>query len=392
MHKKIVTLLQASILSIQLLQSPVQAKIFNADTTMPDTTVTITALTAAGLYIGYNYLTRQDYLVEKKHPHAYAWYQAMQLKYPGIFDDILFIQTPTGSLIGDTLAKFATTCNIMHHENRIFFDATSLQEIALIYNKVIDGYPLHNNEKLTLALYEFMLLHQAGHIIHQDSRDLMVFMTGLFGALHGTEYAYRQFEKTDTITPQPQATEHKETSNKDDEKNIFAGIELPELSSALGKDGAQATTTLLDTLGLPSKIPGILATGQGLAFITGIIALLRYQEAKADQFACKQADLTTLQQALSLFENDEVDILFELENKTVLPYIPATSAHEHIIQSIAQPLEYTALYAAQQFYLLFKKSAITRWIFDFTQNAIHQGPSIRAAMIHNEIAQRSMDH
>jgi hypothetical protein len=316
----------------------------------------------------------------------------MQRKYPGIFDDILFIQTPTGSLIGDTLANFAKTCNLLHHEKRIFFDATNLQEIALIYNKVIDGYPLHDNEKLTLGLYEFMLLHQAGHIIHQDSRNLMVCMTGLFSALHGTEYVYSQFEQADTITPQAQAIEDEKTANKDDEKNIFAGIELPELASTLGKDGAQATTTLLDTLGLPSKIPGILGTGQGLAFMTGIISLVRYQEEKADQFACKQADLATLQQALSLFENDEADILFELENKTVLPYIPATSVHENIIQSIAQPFEYTALYAAQQFYLLFKKSAMTRWIFDFTQNALHQGPSIRAAMIHNEIAQRSMNY
>jgi hypothetical protein len=105
MNKKLLKLLSIGILTLQLSQSPSQAKLFNADTTMPDATLPTTLCTAAVLYTGYNYLIRQDFLVEKKYPSAFAWYQSMQAKYPGLLDGIYFIQRPAGSLIPDFLSK-----------------------------------------------------------------------------------------------------------------------------------------------------------------------------------------------------------------------------------------------------------------------------------------------
>ena len=391
MKKNILKMLSIAMLSMSLTQAPLEAKVFNADTTMPDLALPMTLFTAAGLYIGYNYIIRQDFLVEKKHPAAFAWYQSMQAKYPGIFDGIYFIQTPSGSLVPDLIAKYAKQCSWTRHDNRIYFEKNDLQKIALIYNKVIDGYPLHKTEELALACYEFMLLHEAGHLTHKDSQNLMVSLGGLCGLVYGGQYAYDKiYPATATCTSTKNQTKEQATTPAPTQadKNMLFGYELSNLKDIIGENGATATTTMLDTLGFPSKIPTILGTAQGATFVAGIIALLRHQEYSADEFACTTADTQTLQHALVLFEDDETDILYELETKTVMPYIPAASAPESTVQQVAQVVEYTALYAAQQFYLLFKKTMPTRWFFDFTQNALHHGPSVRAQMIHDEIERR----
>ncbi len=389
-------MLGIAILTTHLIQSPLQARLFNSDSTMPDTTIPMTVITAAGLYVGYNYLIRQDFLVEKKYPAAFAWYQAMQRKYPGLFDSIYFIQKPSGSLIPDTLNQFAQQCNWTRHNNRIYFDKNDLGTISLIYTKVIDGYPLHKKEQLILACYEFMLLHEAGHLAHQDAQTICAYIVGMFGLLYGSEIAYNYTtqpaatDQSQSTAPATQkSTEHQTpATTAPTDKNMFGGYQLPDLKDLIGEHGATVTTTMLDALGFPSKIPGILASAQGVTFVAGIIALLRHQEYTADTFACTHADTQTLQYALAMFEDDETDILYELETKTVMPYITPASAQEETVQQVAQVAEYTALYAAQQFYLLFKQTISTRWLFDFTQNALHHGPSIRAQMIHDELERR----
>jgi hypothetical protein len=388
MKKNFLKMLGIAMLSMNLIETPVQA----VDTTIPDTKLisfqgkefldqtsafTGSAVgTAAILYIGYNYLIRQDYLVEKKFPMAFAWYEAMAEKYPGIFDGIYFVQTPKSSMIPDMLAGLAKKCNWTHQENRIYFAKDDLKQIQFIYNKVVDGYPLNKKEAQTLARYEFTLLHQAAYIANQDSKKFVAGLAGILTAAHGTEFVYNKLTGSTSKSINPK------------DKNVLAGQELLKLEDVVGKKAASGITETLKLLNLPSKIPAVLATGTGAASIAGIVALLRYQEAQADKFVLEHATTETLQAALALYENDDVDTLYQLETKTVDAYIPAASALESAIQSVMQPIEYTALYAAQQFYLLFKQTAVTRWIFDFTQDALHQGPSIRAQNIKDEIARR----
>ena len=352
MNTKNIKFLCFALLSINLTQAPIKANLINVNA---ETTNAIppTVLAATCIYVGYNYLMRDEHLVRNKFPHAQTWYDDMATKYPEAhLNKKQFVQSlkPNTSLIPDFLGKTAQSCYWFSSYDHIFFTEEDLKEITYLYKKVIDGYPLDNNEQLALAQREFTLLHEAGHIEHKDSKNIIITIIGLLAATEGTEFIYNKIV-------QPVESKIKDPENR---KYLYGLIE----------------------------VPGPLFTLKGLTTVSGLISILRYQEIEADKFACKLADSKTLQGTLPLFENDEIDPMFELEHKKITPFIKSNSQTREMLEAIVGPLEFAALLVIQQVGLLIRSNSITRWMYDFKKDMTHQGPSIRAQAIKDELKRR----
>ncbi|MBV8660523.1 MAG: hypothetical protein JO129_00030, partial [Candidatus Dependentiae bacterium] len=155
-----------ALLCINLIQSPIKAEIINGNTTTPDK-IAPTIGIAAALYVGYNYLSREEFLVKNTHPHAQAWYNSLIKKYPDAhLDTRKFIQTPSGNFLSipKFLSDFANQCSWISAYDHIYFSSDSLKEIDYLYKKFMQGYPLDKDEQLALARQEFILLYETGHI------------------------------------------------------------------------------------------------------------------------------------------------------------------------------------------------------------------------------------
>lgn len=351
MNTKIVKLFLAALLSFHVMQSPIQTKALNNNASLSNA-IPPTALVAVCIYVGYNYLIREDFLVENKFPHVQTWYNAMKKKYPAAhFDTKMLVQTPKLSLVPDTLAAWAKKCCWFTSFDNIYFKENDLKEISYIYKKVIDGYPLDNFEQLALARHEFILLHEAGHIEHNDSTEVLISIIGLLALTQGIDIVY-----TTVIDP---GSAYKKTPK--DKSYLFGQFE----------------------------VPGVLFTLKGATFMAGLLAILRQQETHADEFARKLADNQTLKDALSLFEDEEVDPLFELETRTMKSYIKTKSTVGSTIQTVANPIEFSALLLIQQILLVVKSIPPARWLYDFKKDMTHEGPSIRAQKIKDELTRRN---
>lgn len=348
MNIKKLKFLCAALLGINLMQSPVQATILNDNTTYYPN-IAQGAGVAVALYVGYNYLIRQEYLVANKFPVAQAWYDALAQKYPAAhLDQKQFVQKPKHSLIPNQLADFAKSCSWSSNHDYIYFEDTTLAGITFLYQKVLDGYPLNEKEQLILASLEFVLLHEAGHIEHDDAKDIMITIFGLLFLTHGTQL---------------------ESAIKKEAPEDFALINQWPLKSE-------------------TTIPGVLALPEAATFMAGLIAMLRYQESRADKFAYTIADNNALKGAITIFEDEDTDKLYDLENKKMTPFIKTDSTIGNVIQTVVGPVEFIASVLVQQFFLLVKSTPESRWIFDFIQNPVHPGPSVRAQAIKDELARR----
>ena len=350
-HKKL--LLAATMLvGLHTIETPVYPTINNTSPTVP-TLLTPTVIVAGSLYIGYNFLTRQNFLVSKKFPQAQAWYDALAKKYPQAnFDKIYFIQRPESDPISDMIADIAKTCSWTSSYHHIYMKKDELTEINHLYKKFLDGYPLDDEEVGKLAGYEFTLLHEAGHIKNNDAQTLLA---SIF-VLLGTSHVINVFEKKDIDNTQ--------------DIQLFSGVEF------LGNNFGEI------------KIPGALTTFSTGSFIAALAIILRYQETNADKFALEAADLQALQGGLATFENDEIDPLYDIENKTLEPHIPTNSYVGKFFQTCIGSIECIVGYAQLQYHLVMKSTKTTRWIFDLLHNQIQQGPSVRAQAIKSEIAKR----
>jgi Zn-dependent protease with chaperone function len=355
MNTKKLKFLCAAILCINVLQSPIQATIKNEDTTFcPDIMPGI--YTAAALYFGYNYLIRQEYLVKNKYPVAQAWYDMLAEKYPAAhLNQKQFVQTPKISLIPDQLTNFAKSCSWSSNHDHIYFTDADLGEITFLYQKMLDGYPLHEDEQLALARKEFIILHEAGHIEHDDAKDLLITIFALFATIEGIEYVLHD-------TTEPSITSR----------------EVPKDYTVVPMWPFESMTT----------VPGIATTAQGITFMTGLIAMIRYQESRADKFACKIADENALKGAITLFEDESIDPLYGMENRKITPYITTESTVGKVIQTVTGPIEFILSACSYKFFMFIRSIPETRWLHDFTKDAIHQGPSIRAKLAKDELARR----
>lgn len=351
-----IQLLCAALLSIDLLQSPLQATIKQENPVYYKNALTGAGI-AVALYIGYNYLIRQEYLVCNKFPIAQTWYDKLAKKYPEArLDQKQFIQKPKLSIIPDALTDLANTCNWVSSADHIYFSDDVLTIISILHQKEIDGYPLSQTELLSLARYEFELLHEAGHLEHDDAKDIMITIAALLALTHGYNLL-----------------EHTSTPKNPQDVDLFKALFQTE----------NATPDSMKIM-----IPGILTIPQGITFMAGLLTMLRYQESRADKFACSLADDNTLKGAITIFENEELDKLYDLENKKITPYIKTNSTVGKIIQNVAGPVELLTSIILQQAFLLVKRFPETRWCFDFVYHPAHPGPSIRAKNIKNELAHR----
>jgi|SRR3989339_933678 len=358
MNTKKLKFLCTAMLCLNMLQPSMQATIKNENTTFTPNILPGMYL-ATGLYIGYNFLIRQEYLVKNKFPVAQAWYDVITKKYPAAhFDKKQFVQTPKNSIIPNFLSDFAKKCSWSSNHDHIYFTDGQLAEITILYQKMLDGYPLHETEQFALARHEFTLLQQAGHIEHDDAKDIMITMFGLFTAIAGIEYVVNS-------KAQPSIISH----------------EVPEDYTVINYWPLKDMTT----------IPGIATTAQGATFIAGLIAMIRYQESRADQFACTIADENTLKGAITIFEDEDMDTLYGMENRKITPYIETESTVGKVIQTVTGPIEFIASAALYQFLMFVRSISETRWLYDFKEDAVHQGPSVRAQLIKDELARREQN-
>lgn len=365
MNTKTLKVLCAAILSINLLQSPLPATIINKDSTyaLP---FNAAAMSAGAVYLGYNFLVRQDYLVSKKAPEAQLWYEAMAEKYPNAhLQTKQFVQKNNQSgYIPEWLATATKKCNLISNYNHIYFTKEALKEITYVYKKVLAGYPLDAKEESAMARYEFILLHEAGHIEHNDSTNILKAVGALTVGLIGANAAAIQ------MLPEkhPYPVNYK----------ISVPYNVKISQSVIDIQKAEFNICLAPVL-------------SQMAFFSVLVTMLRHQEAQADTFAYKMMDTQTLQKALTLFENDEIDPLFELEKTEYSPYLQSDSTIGNVVQTVVDPIDTLYAMLCKQVGLLIRSTKLTRWAYDYSTDAVHQGPSVRAQNIKNEIARRTLE-
>ena len=273
--------------------------------------------TTASLIIANNYiqtvlLVKEEYLVKNKFPFAQEWYDALNVKHPEAeLDKKLFLQEMRG-----IPAKMTSWCSTF---NDIYFPQESLKEINTIYKKKMNNEEITKEEETALCKEEFILLHEAGHIQHNDIRNRLCCLFGVNAALIAT---------------------------LDNSKNNVGTYYL--------------------------------------AMIATLIGTSRFQESNADNFACENSDINALEGGITFFENEEVDPLFNIENKKNSPFIPAEYSVGKLIQCCYE--------FSDEFNLLIfktiKKLSISRWTYDFMRAPTHPGPSARAQKLRDTIAAR----
>ena len=300
---------------------PVKAEIKLSDMTSP---IIGTALVAAATYTVVTHLIHEDALVKSKYPHAQAWYDAMGLKYPKAhLETKPFLQKIWGMPV-----KLMSWCSTF---NQIYFPQDALIRINSLYGMQLDNQTLSQEDQLYLAEQEFILLHEAGHIEHNDITRALI-CTAALGALTGAL-----------------------TSDKSSLQNQNP---LPVASSAI-------------------------------SLIMIHMILSRYHERNADAFAYTNSDDLALQGGLQFFESELVDPLFNIENKQPSPYVDTNSPVGTVAQSLVSCVEIPAFYIGKVTGTIINSTSITRWLYDAARGLTHPGGPVRAQAIRDEIARRS---
>lgn len=290
-----------------------------------------------GLIVGIQYV-KTNYLIQKKHlvttdyPYAQAWYDAMAIKYPKAhLDQKLFLQT-----FRHVHKNQITWCSIF---NDIYFPQKSLQDINRLYKNVIDGIELSREDQLLLGKEEFILLHEAGHIEHGDIFSRLVSIIGIFATLELLRAYYMSANLNwNTL----------ESYNRQNTANNLYIIEL-------------------------------------LLFFPMIFNMLsRSHEKNADKFSYSQIDENALHGGISFFENEDIDPLFDIENKTVSPFIPVDSSFGKLMQVWANHEDQNQLTQLKAI------KAIPIWhsFYKWMNASSHPYPSDRAQAIKDELAKR----
>ena len=165
------------LLSINLTQTPLQASPTGQAISNITTFSTIIGLITLSNYINCTYLVQEKFLVKADYPHAQAWYNEMAKKHPTAhLNDKLFLQTMRG-----VPSRYMSWCSTF---NQIYFPQEALKDIDNLYRKkTIDGHPLTDKEILIMGMQEFVLLHEAGHIEHDDMTNRLLTLIGCFTAI-----------------------------------------------------------------------------------------------------------------------------------------------------------------------------------------------------------------
>ena len=365
-------ILLATLLTFGLGQTMV-ADITNASNTNFPKAFTPAILAGGALYIGYNYLVREDMLVENTHPHAFAWFKEIQKKYNNEeLNQIIFLQKPKKSPIYDFLANSVKACNWSNsYKNRVFFSKDSLKEINFIYKNILLGNFVEDKDLLALARYEYVLLYETGYAQHHFMQDLLGSILALTAATITIDNISKEYNNSQTLIGTENYIKSIATSNQ---------TELPKANNE--------TKFALGLLGLPGQLPDTVATSMGAGVLGAIAATLQYEAAKADRFALKHADTKTLNAALKLFKNSDVDPLYDIENATLKPFVPVEGLFGNTIQNIAGSAEAFTGFLVQQCLMLIKTVPATRYAYGLIQDATHQPAYVRALQIAEEIVER----
>jgi len=276
---------------------------------------------AAISYAVTTYLPTEEMLVKTDFPAAQAWYDAMTVKYPEAnLNEKLFLQT-----IRKQNKKYISWCSTF---NQIYFPQEALKEIEVSYQKILDGDILTDEETLALGKQEFILLHGAGHIEHNDITKRFMYMIGAFG--------------------------------------------ITEAARAIYKEKTKKQSTYLD------YYLELIA----FSILTSIPT--RFQESAADAFAYELADMNALNGGISFFENEEVDSLWNIENKELSPFIETDSIIGKLIQAYFRYIDQQELAEKKAT----KENFLLRWWYDYQHGPTHPGASVRAQSIRDEIARR----
>jgi len=289
----------------------------------------LAAVAAAESLFGYTILyTVENYLI-KEDALVSAKYPYAQQWYQA-----LAAQYPDAQLLDKRFlqemyvvpAKLIQWCSTL---NAIYFPQKSLKEIDRIYKKFLDGDSLLDDEKLLLAREEFILLHEAGHI----------------------QYKHIPSRITRALVTQ-----------------ILVGCSVTILAKKYDWD-----LQFYQKLGVSSMIGSRL-----------LLYFSRADEVQADDFACERVGIDELNGAISFFEDEEIDPLINIESKTVTPFVPTNSKIGSCIQWLLYKKEVSDLVKLQAI----KKSALTRWIYDFMRGPTHPAPSSRANKLRSWIKQK----
>lgn len=297
---------------------------------------------AAYHYIASNYLVQEEHLVGTDYPYAQLWYNELARKYPDAhLDSKLFLQTMRG-----VPKESVSWCSSFRH---IYFPQDDLRMIELCYARkllALDDY--HEIDDLILAEQEFILLHEAGHIEHNDVMKRFITFACLVVAGQGLEYRLQKhFQEPTSVYPR-----------------------LADLEQAVAQK--EFTSSCIWS----TKI---------MAIIAACICLSRAQECAADDFACKIADQQALEGGISFFESyKEADPLIGIEDKIVSPFIPVDDAWGQKIQNYIDERDKQELRDMQEI----KNDPVARWIFDFFVCITHPGSSARVQKIQDEIDRR----
>ena len=300
------------------------------------------AATNAWNYASTTYLVQEKHLVKTDFPYAQAWYDNLVLKYPTAhLDQKLFLQTwrNVDSKYIQHLSWF----------KNIYFPQDSLETINTLYKKVVDEQQLTQEEQLSLGKEEFLLLHEAAHIEHQDVAARCYAMTGIFAGLTGVAQLHTSCGSEDTV------------------------ISFLEKSFNIPKVGA----TVMHHYGMVV----IGAIMYAMTFNT----FAQTHEVAADKFACDLADMNALQGGIMFFEDKKIDPLADIENETISPFIPVESSSIGAeIQSWIEAQDEQNLINLKNT----KLNPVARTMFDAQRDPIHPSASLRAQLIRDEIARR----
>ena len=312
-----------ALLSCNLTKTAAKPTLNEATITSNIISSTIVAATA---YCMISYIIQEDQLVEHTYPQAQAWYDTMAQKYPQAhLNEKLFLQN-----IFFIPKMFMPSCASF---NQIYFPQESLKDINYLYQKGLDGVKLTEEENIFMNMQEFLLLHEAGHIEHNDHANRFYASMTAMVAIYGSALIYKN-----------------NTNNNIDTKQL-------------------------------------LAIG-GWAYFLANMSISRYQEANADKFAYQNGELATLLAGISFFENEKVDGLYNIENKKLSPFIKTDSPVGILTQSLANCVRVPLFCIEKGIKIAFKSTDATTWLYHYLIGSTHPSPSARAQAIRDEISRR----
>jgi hypothetical protein len=212
-------------------------------------TTSVVAACLMSYVYAYSQASEKDAkFVAETYPHAQAWYNDLACKYPQLrLNEKQFLQ---GTLVSDQFMRWN------YFYNQIYCHKAVLEALDVICKKRTKKQALLHDEVTFLAIQEFAVLLQVGHIENNHVVKTRIYTIGVVMALEIIKIWYKEFEL------------HR-ISNDDWEK------------------------------GLPTA--SVLFTEWLLVCLLEI-PLMQYQYFASYAFACKHADIATLELVASFFE------------------------------------------------------------------------------------------